>query len=327
MIVSASRRTDIPAFYPDWLMGRIEAGYCFVRNPFDARKRRRVSLEPADLDFLVLWTRDPRPLARRLREIEARGIRFYVQMTLTGYPRSMEPGAPPLPEAVDALCDLSDRIGADRALWRYDPVILAKSLDQDYHLRAFERIAASLEGRARRVTLSVVDEYSGTSSRLAAGFAGLSFDVSEYESLLAGLAAIARSRGMLPVACAEETDLRRLGIEAGACIDAELAASAPPTFRQPSPRPTALLAVRALRVRIRGSERPAAARRASTSAPTGAAPGAAPIAMRTGAGVGWSRAVPKMRPFDPRPGRLCPQRDNRSIFLAWTTWKSVSHRA
>jgi hypothetical protein len=226
MIVSASRRTDIPAYYPDWLMGRVAAGYCLVRNPFDARRFRRVSLAPADIDFLVLWTRDPRPLALRLREIEQRGIRFYAQVTITGYPRAVENGAPPLPEAIDALCDLSDRIGADRVLWRYDPVILAKGLDSDYHARAFERIASALEGKTKRVTLSVVDEYSGTSSRLAAaGFPGATFEVAEYAPLLADLASIARSRGMRPVACAEKADFGPLGIEAGACVDAELAAS------------------------------------------------------------------------------------------------------
>jgi Domain of unknown function (DUF1848) len=226
MIVSASRRTDIPAYYTPWLMGRISAGYCLVRNPYNAKAIRRVSLDPADLDFLVLWTRDPRPLAPRLGEIEGRGIRFYVQMSLTGYPRAMEPGAPPLREAIDALRDLSDRIGSERVLWRYDPVILAEGLDSARRLRAFERIAAALEGRTRRVTLSVLDEYSGTRSRLErAGFPDPRFDPLEYAPLLGELAAIARSRGMTPQTCAEGSDLRSLGIEAGACVDAGLAAS------------------------------------------------------------------------------------------------------
>jgi len=226
MIVSASRRTDIPAFYATWLMDRIEAGYCLVRNPFNAKSLRRVSLDPADVDFLVLWTRDPRPLARYLSEIEGRGIRFYVQMTLTGYSQAMEPGAPPLREAIDALCELSDRIGSERVLWRYDPVILADGLGSDCHRRAFESIAAALEGRTRRVTLSVVDEYSGTRTRLErAGFPDPRFYPAEYESLLGELAAVARSRDMTPQACAEAADLSSLGIERGACVDAELAAS------------------------------------------------------------------------------------------------------
>jgi hypothetical protein len=226
MIVSASRRTDIPAFYPDWLMGRIEAGYCLVRNPFDARRLRRVSLDPAEVDFLVLWTRDPRPLAPRLGEIEERGLRFYVQMTIAGYPRSIEPGAPPLEEALRAFRELADRVGPERALWRYDPVILARSLDASFHLEAFGRIAAALEGSTKRVTLSVVDEYAATRSRLAAaGFPEARFEVEAYAELLGELAAIARSRGMRAQACAEKAELRERGIEAGACVDAALAAS------------------------------------------------------------------------------------------------------
>jgi hypothetical protein len=226
MIVSASRRTDIPAFYADWLMGRIEAGYCLVRNPFDARSLRRVSLEPDDIDFLVLWTRDPRPLAPHLRELEGRGLRFYFQMTITGYPSAIEPGSPPLDEAIGALRDISDRIGPDRALWRYDPIVLARGLDADFHKRNFERIAAALEGNTRRVTLSVVDEYSGTRSRLAAaGFPGASFELPDYESLLADIASTARARGMRPVSCAERSELASLGLEAGSCVDRGLAAA------------------------------------------------------------------------------------------------------
>jgi len=240
MIVSASRRTDLAAFYPDWLLGRIAAGYCLVRNPYDARSLRRVDLGPDAVDFMVLWTRDPRPLAPRLREIEGRGIRFYVQMTVVDYPRAIEPGRPGIDEAVDALRDLSDRIGPARALWRYDPVILAGELDPGFHLRAFERISGRLEGCTERVTLSVVDEYSATASRLAsAGFPGASFDVSAYESLLGELAAIARSRGMVPQSCAEAADLRGSGIGAGACVDLRLAISLWPELAPriaPAPR-------------------------------------------------------------------------------------------
>jgi hypothetical protein len=226
MIVSASRRTDIPAYYADWLMDRLDAGYCLVRNPFNAKSVRRVSLDPADVDFLVLWTRDPRPLAPRLGEIEGRGVRFYVQMTITGYPEAIEPGAPPLSDAIGALRELSDRIGPDRVLWRYDPIVLAGKLDPGYHLGAFERLAAALEGRTRRVSLSLVDEYSGTRSRLErAGFTDPAFGYPAYEALLGQIAAIARSRGMTPLACAEERDFSALGVEPGACVDADLAAS------------------------------------------------------------------------------------------------------
>lgn len=254
MIVSASRRTDIPAYYSDWFMGRVEAGYCLVANPFDARRITRVSLAGEDVDFLVLWTRDPRPIIPSLAELEDRGLRFYFQMTISGYPRQIEPGAIPLAEAIDAMRELVSRLGSRRVIWRYDPVFVARpdaasgsrapALDADWHRRNFERIARGLGDAARggpeRVVLSVLDEYALTARALArSGYSEAIFGSSRaaeplierqslpepYPDLLADLAAIARSKGMTPSACAEPFDLSGLGIEAGACIDRDLASS------------------------------------------------------------------------------------------------------
>lgn len=172
MIVSASRRCDIPAHYLRWLMARIEAGYCLVRNPFDARSSRRVSLRPEDMDCLVLWTRDPRPLSSAADYLERLGIRSLVHVTLTGYPRPLEPGAPPLDAVLDAFVRLAARIGPERVIWRYDPILCAIGLDVDWHLGNFARLAARLEGFSRRVVLSLIDEYAGTRARIQrAGFA------------------------------------------------------------------------------------------------------------------------------------------------------------
>lgn len=255
MIVSASRRTDIPAYYSDWLLGRIEAGYCSVRNPFNAKSYRRVSLLPEDVDFLVLWTRDPRPLAPRMAELDGRGIRSYVQMTITGYPAAIEPGALRLEESIGALRALSKAIGSDRVLWRYDPIVVAEGLSPDFHRANFKLISRSLEGWTKRVSLSLLDEYVGTATRLKrSGYPKAVFgsprkrrtpkdEVAQrelfrqsrlltqslprepYPELLADLADIARGRGIRPVACAEPFELSALGLEAGACIDPSLASS------------------------------------------------------------------------------------------------------
>ena len=225
-------------------MGRIDAGYCLVRNPFDARRSSRVSLAPEDVDFLVLWTRDPRPMIPKMGELDERGIRSYVQMTINAYPAALEPGAPGPEESIRVFRELSGAIGSRRVLWRYDPVLVAEGLDADFHRRGFGRIASALEGWTDRATLSLLDEYAGTASRLArAGFrepvfgsarkagaesvgpAGARSPPDPYPELLADLAAIARSKGIAPLACAEPYDLSPLGIEAGACIDASLAAS------------------------------------------------------------------------------------------------------
>ena len=253
MIVSASRRCDLPAFRMDWLMERLREGRVEVPNPYDARRSRLVGLAPAEVDCLVFWTRDPRPVAARARELEELGYRFYAQVTITGYPPELEPGCLRPPEAVEAFAALAEAVGPERVLWRYDPILVAAGLDADWHRRNFAALAAALEGRTRRVTLSLLDEYAHTRGRLeragfpgavfgsprgpagrprgarrpGAGQASLGLDAPDlppepYPGLLAELAAIARSRGIEPLACAEPYDLSGLGIGRGACVDPAL---------------------------------------------------------------------------------------------------------
>ena len=149
MIVSASRRTDLPAFYAEWLMGRLDAGYCLVRNPFDARRSSRVSLLPHDIDFLVLWTRDARSLIPLMADLDGRGIRSYSQITISAYPAAIEPGAPALAEALSAFHDLGQAVGKHRLVWRYDPIFVAEGFDAAFHRGAFERISDGPRGRDR----------------------------------------------------------------------------------------------------------------------------------------------------------------------------------
>jgi hypothetical protein len=250
MIVSASRRTDIPAYYSSWFMGRIAAGYCLVANPFDVRRITRVSLKDENVDFLVFWTRDPRPLIPSLAELEARGLRIYFQMTISGYPPELEPGAPPLDEAIGAMRELICALGGRRVIWRYDPIFVARpggahgpeapAIEAEWHRRNFEFIASGLEGGPERVVFSVLDEYSGTARALErSGYYDTVFGSPRkgepraeplalpepYPALLADLAAIARSKGMKPTSCAEPFDLSGLGIGSGACVDQSLACS------------------------------------------------------------------------------------------------------
>lgn len=223
MIVSATRRADIPAYYSPWLMNRIRAGWCAVPNPFNSRQVLRVDLSPERVDALVFWTRDPAPLLGHLEELASMGHRFVFQFTLVEYPPCMHPGMKPLPARLETFRRLADAIGPERVLWRYDPVVLTSETGTDFHLKSFEILARALEGSTRRVTVSLMEPYRKTRTRLARIGAHL---LAPEEHALAGMftsmAELARSRGMEPVSCADEAGLAGLGFSPGACVDAVL---------------------------------------------------------------------------------------------------------
>lgn len=246
----------------DKFMEDLQQGYCFVPQPFNAKMVQRVLLLPADVDCIVFWTRDPRPLLANLSEIESRGYSFYVHVTLTGYPPILEPHVPATNIALEAIQALSEKIGAERVLWRYDPILLAKGpdlcLDESWHEKNFESLASRLGGHeagraglVRQVTISLLDEYRNTRSRLRrAGVSDVMFGTAlqgtrqdtksasnmrpalaatlpaglpaRYVDLLSSLAQIARRHNLAIKSCAEPWDLSLLGIEPGACVDGEL---------------------------------------------------------------------------------------------------------
>jgi hypothetical protein len=233
MIISASRRCDIPRFQFDWFMERLDTGFVDTVNPFNKNRIRRVSLVPEEADALVFWTRDPRPILDRSAELEERGWRYYVMTTLTGYPAVLEPRAPPAEAVIAAMEGLAEKYGPGRVVWRYDPLFLSSLTGGEFHLRNFCRLAHALAGTVRRVIISLYDPYRGAERRLS----GLeqrealrrepSLDsggrlLPEVRELLAALARTARDTGMTIYACAEEEDLAPLGIIKGACIDGGL---------------------------------------------------------------------------------------------------------
>ncbi len=226
MIISASRRTDLPAFHTRWFMERIRAGFCSVRNPFNAAQVSHISLAPADVDALVFWTRFPRPLQPFLDELDARGFRYYFLFTLLDYPSLLEPRGPRTSAAIRVFRDLAQRIGPERVIWRYDPIVPSTITDAAFHLRTFEKICASLEGHTRRCVVSVLENYRKIRTRMRAletrGIHLLEPEPGSLETLLADMAACAQSHGMEVRACAQETDYRPQGVAPNRCVDPEL---------------------------------------------------------------------------------------------------------
>lgn len=223
-ILSASRRTDIPAFYGEWFMNRVRAGWCAVPNPFNAKQVSRVEFVPGET-VIVFWTRWPAPFLRHLDELRARGYPFYFLYTLVDNPRPLEPHGPLCERSMEVFLRLSERLGPERVVWRYDPIVLSEAMDADFHRERFARIAGRLQGATRRVTISIIDDYSkmrGRLRELAGAHPELSpraFAAERDGALIRDLASMAGEHGLEIQGCAEEIDLRPWGVLPGKCID------------------------------------------------------------------------------------------------------------
>ncbi len=209
-------------------MNRIREGYALVRNPFFPEKASRVDLSPAAVDAIVFITRNPGPLLCHLDELESRGYRFCFQMTITGYPQVLEPHVPAKEKAVRLFLELSDRIGPEKIIWRFDPIVLSTATPEEFILASFEEISGRLRGRTQRVIISFADFYRKAvrNFQRIEQACGISFfDLHEEPERLfriAGrLSEAARMHQMEIFSCAEKDDLAPLGIKKGKCIDAD----------------------------------------------------------------------------------------------------------
>ena len=160
MVISISRRTDIPCYYSEWLMNRIRAGYAMTRNPMNHNQIRRVDLSPENVDCIVFWTKDPKNLIPYLTELDEMGYKYYFQFTLTPYGNDIERNLRDKREIEETFIHLSEMIGKNKIVWRYDPIIINDKLTIDYHKREFERMNKLLAPYTNRVFISYVDIYS-----------------------------------------------------------------------------------------------------------------------------------------------------------------------
>lgn len=223
MIISASRRTDIPAFYSDWFINRMRAGFLLTRNPFNTNQIKRVSLKPEDVEVIVFWTRNPLKLMPFLPEMDAQGYRYYFQYTITGYPREVEKSVPKPHRAIETFIDLSRQIGQNKVVWRYDPILLSNLLTVEEHKRLFSKIAGMLAGHTNRVVISFADFYKKTEKNLKQVDGLICSDITQKQEQLFELSAymanVAAVHDMDIKSCAEAVDIASAGVLHGKCID------------------------------------------------------------------------------------------------------------
>jgi len=219
MILSVSRRTDIPNYYPEWFMKRMEEGFYYVRNPMNPRQVSKVSLSPAVVDCIVFWTKNPEPMFEYLDKLDRWGYSYFFQFTLTGYGKDVEPGVPHKKEKMlNVFKELSERIGCNRVVWRYDPILFNEKYSPEYHVNAFRTIAETLSGYTRRCVISFVDEYAKNRKNMRE-LGCYDLPEEKLRAFAKQLADIAGENGMTVATCAEKINLEDCGITHSSCVD------------------------------------------------------------------------------------------------------------
>ena len=220
MIISASRRTDIPAFFVEWFFNRLREGVVLVRNPLRFHQVSRIDLSCENVDGFVFWTKNPAPMLPRLRELGR--YPYYFLFTLTSYEKDVEPRIPPkFDDVLQTFMRLADEIGPHRVIWRYDPILLSGRYGVGHHIEAYEKIAHRLRGFTYKCIISFVDPYRNTArNKKELGLLDVSPD--DQRLLARELSHIAAGYGMTLETCAEAIDLSEFGIGHARCVDAEL---------------------------------------------------------------------------------------------------------
>ena len=227
MIVSASYRSDIPAFHADWFRNRLAAGFCEVVNPYSG-KPYRVSLRGDAVDGYVFWTRNAAPFAAALDDVARLSLPFVIQFTVTGYPRPLDPHTPQADVAVAQIVDLARKFGPKAVVWRYDPVVFSSLTPAGWHLRNFADLARKLAGSVDECVVSCAHIYKKTQRRLNIAAKSHEFgwndpDWDQKSELLGEMAGIAAEYGIRTSVCSQPD---ALGGQAAAalcparCIDA-----------------------------------------------------------------------------------------------------------
>lgn len=224
VIISASRATDIPAFYPEWFMNRIDRGYIKWINRF-SNKAMYVSLEHARA--IVFWTKNAGPVIKYLPAIDAKGINYYFTYTLNDYEaEKLEHHVPPLESRIETFKRLSDAVGREKVVWRFDPLILTGNLTVDGLLERIYGVGREIHQHTEKLVVSFIDIalYRKVKRNLMdGGFNNCrEFSIEDVKRIAQGLREINREWKLEMATCTEATDLSDYGINHNKCIDDSL---------------------------------------------------------------------------------------------------------
>lgn len=220
MIISASRRTDIPAFYSQWFFNRIKEGYVLVPSPYNPKMISKVRLDPSVVDCIVFWTKNPAPMIAKLDKLQ--DYKYYFQFTLNPYGEKLEINLPSIAKRIETFKRLSDKIGKDKVIWRYDPILTNEEYNVSFHKETFAHIADGLKNHTERCMLGFIDHYQHI--RAAVGQFNIKPLIKEdIEEMAISFRQTMNAYPTIELdTCTVKVDLRHLGIPTGLCIDKAL---------------------------------------------------------------------------------------------------------
>lgn len=222
MIISVSRRTDIPAFFSEWFFNRLEDGYFMVRNPVNFHQVSKVAVSPQNAECFVFWTKNPSlSFIENLSKLDEKGFNYYFQFTISSYAQDIEKSVPRKTEIIEKFQKLAQLIGKEKVIWRYDPIILNEKYDFNYHVKYFDYIAGRLSGYTEKVIISFIDCYSKIKNRLEE-YKIAELNQQQMRELGIALKQIADKHNLKIESCSEKINLDDIGIYHGHCIDGEL---------------------------------------------------------------------------------------------------------
>ncbi|HBG4644667.1 TPA: DUF1848 domain-containing protein [Clostridioides difficile] len=219
MIVSVSRRTDIPAFYSKWFFNRLEEGFVYVINPMNPKQVSKIELNPHTVDCFVFWTKDVTPMLYDLNKLK--DYKYYFHYTITSYGKEVETCILDKRKVIDSFKELSRKIGKERVILRYDPIFLSEKYTVDYHIKAFASLCNQLDGFTEKCIISFIDLYKKTKFNTKALHIK-PIEITEIETLSKEISKIAHKHGITLEMCSEEYNLSKFGIGKSKCIDDRL---------------------------------------------------------------------------------------------------------
>lgn len=216
MIISASRRTDIPSFYSDWFFNRIKEGYVLVPNPFNPNMISRIKLKSDVVDCIVFWTKNPIPMMNKLDLIK--DYKYYFQYTINPYSSEIEKNISNLNKRIETFKRLSDKIGREKVIWRYDPIFINDKYNVEFHKNIFAEMTEGLKDHTEKCMLGFIDHYQHIRSAVKE-FNIDPLRLEDIENMAKSFKETTDNNNIIIETCTVKVDLRKIGIAIGMCID------------------------------------------------------------------------------------------------------------